>query len=45
MDNSMFALAVSLTAPSNETSEKFRSAMRTFEDNGNLVFEIGRAHV
>lgn len=39
MDNSMFALAVSLTAPSNETTEKFRSAMRTFEDNGNLVFE------
>lgn len=39
MDNSMFALAVSLTAPSDETSEKFRSAMRTFEDNGNLVFE------
>ena len=39
MDNSMFALAVSLTAPSDETSEKVRSAMRTFEDNGNLVFE------
>lgn len=39
MDKTMFALAVSLTSPDEETISKVNEAFSTTEENGNVIFE------
>lgn len=39
MDKTMFALAVSLTSPDEETVSKVNEAFSTTEENGNVIFE------